>query len=75
MTEALDELEPDRIAHGVHSARDPDVLARLADDGVVCDVALTSNVRLGVVPSIEEHPLPRMLEAGVRVSLNADDEL
>jgi adenosine deaminase len=72
--EALDELRPDRIAHGINAARDPAVLERLANDGVICDVAVTSNVLLGMVPSYEEHPLPRMLAAGVHVSLNSDDE-
>jgi len=74
VVEALDELEPDRIAHGINASRDRAVLERLADGGVVCDVCLTSNVRLGMVPSYEEHPLPLMLDAGVPVSLNADDE-
>ncbi|MEX2202846.1 MAG: adenosine deaminase [Actinomycetota bacterium] len=74
VVEALDELEPDRIAHGINAARDPAVLERLAVEGVVCDVCVTSNVRLAMVPSYEEHPLPRMLEAGVPVTLNADDE-
>jgi len=72
--EALDELAPDRIAHGINASRDPSVLARLADEGVVCDVAVTSNVLLGMVASYDAHPLPVMLDAGVRVSLNADDE-
>jgi adenosine deaminase len=75
VVESLDELEPDRIAHGVNAARDPTVMDRLADEGVVCDVALTSNVSLGVVPGYEQHPLPRMLDAGIPVTLNADDEL
>jgi adenosine deaminase len=73
VVEALEELEPDRIAHGINAARDLALLARLADAGTVCDVALTSNVRLGMVPSYEAHPLPLMLAAGVAVSLNADD--
>jgi adenosine deaminase len=74
VVEALDELEPDRIAHGINAVRDPSVLSRLAAEGVVCDVCVTSNVRLGMVPSYEAHPLPRMLEARVPVTLNADDE-
>lgn len=74
VVEALDELRPDRIAHGINAASDPAVLDRLASEGVVCDVCLTSNVRLGMVASYEEHPLPRMLDAGVPVTLNADDE-
>jgi adenosine deaminase len=75
VAEALDELQPDRIAHGINAAGDPAVLRRLAEGGVVCDVALTSNVSLAVVESYEHHPLPRMLDAGVPVTLNADDEL
>jgi adenosine deaminase len=75
VVEALDELRPDRIAHGIKAAHDPSVLRRLADEGVVCDVALTSNVRLGVVPGYGAHPFPKMFEAGVPVTLNADDEL
>lgn len=74
VVEALDELAPDRIAHGINAARDPALLDRLAAEGIVCDVAVTSNVRLGMVPSYEEHPFPRMLAAGVPVTLNADDE-
>ena len=75
VVEALDELRPSRIAHGINAARDPAVLRRLAGEGVVCDVALTSNVRLGVAVSYETHPFPRMLQAGVPLTLNADDEL
>jgi adenosine deaminase len=74
VVEALDELNPDRIAHGINASRDHAVMNRLASEGVVCDVCVTSNVLLGMVPSYEEHPLPLMLEAGVPVTLNADDE-
>jgi adenosine deaminase len=73
--ESLDVLRADRIAHGIRAADDPALLRRLADETVACDVALTSNVRLRAVESIEAHPLPRMLEAGVPVTLNADDQL
>jgi adenosine deaminase len=70
---ALDILRPDRIAHGVRAVEDERVLARLAEEYVTCDVCPTSNLRLGVAPRIEEHPLRRMLEAGVPITLNADD--
>jgi adenosine deaminase len=72
---ALDALGADRIEHGVRAVEDPAVLARLADEGVVCDVCPTSNVLLSVYPSFDEHPLPAMLDAGVRCSINADDPL
>ncbi len=73
--EALDLLQPDRIDHGLAAARDPELLERLADAGTVLFVAPTGNVATAAVPSFEEHPLPRLFEAGVRVALSADDPL
>jgi len=72
---ALDALHADRIQHGIRCLEDERLVARLATDGVCLDVCPTSNACLKVVPSIEEHPLPRLLEAGIRCSLNADDPL
>lgn len=72
---ALDLLGADRIQHGVRAVEQPGLLERLADKGVCLDVCPSSNVLLGVVTSLEEHPLPRLIEAGVRVSINADDPL
>jgi adenosine deaminase len=73
--EALDTLRPDRIAHGVRAVEDADLLRRLAAEGVTCDVCPTSNVKLGVVQDIALHQLPALLEAGVAITLNADDSL
>jgi aminodeoxyfutalosine deaminase len=70
---ALDVLHADRLRHGVRAVEDPALLAEIATRGVVCDVTPTSNVLLGVVPSLAEHPLPRMLAAGVRCSISSDD--
>ncbi|WP_268828202.1 hypothetical protein [Streptomyces sp. GQFP] len=64
-----------RIAHGVRAVEDPALVARLTAEGVVLDVCPTSNVALGVVASLSGHPLPRLLPAGVRCTLNADDPL
>ena len=72
---ALDALGADRIQHGVRAIEDPALVQRLADEGICLDVCPTSNVLLSVVPTIEAHPLPQLLEAGVRCSLNADDPL
>ena len=69
------ELGADRIQHGVRAVVDPAVVALLAERGVCLDVCPTSNVVLGVYPSAEEHPLPRLLAEGVRCSLGADDPL
>ncbi|MET7689552.1 adenosine deaminase [Streptomyces sp. NPDC005483] len=72
---ALDVLGARRIAHGVRAVEDPALVARLAAEGVVLDVCPTSNIALGVVKSLAVHPLPVLLRAGVRCTLNADDPL
>jgi len=72
---AVDVLGATRIAHGIRAVEDPTLLAHLVDRGVSLDVCLTSNHRLGVVPSLSRHPLPVLLAAGVRCSLGADDPL
>ncbi|WP_112241633.1 adenosine deaminase [Kribbella monticola] len=71
----VEELGATRVAHGIRAAEDPAVLAFLVERDVTLDVCLTSNVLLGVTASIESHPLPALLAAGVRCSLGADDPL
>ena len=66
-------LDPDRIRHGVRSIEDPSVLAEIVERGLVLDVCPTSNVRTGVVPSLAEHPLPKLRAAGVPCTVNTDD--
>ncbi len=73
--DALDALRPDRIDHGIAAASDPDLLSRLAAEGTPLCVAPVGNVVTGAVPSLSAHPLPRLLEAGVAVTLSADDPL
>jgi adenosine deaminase len=75
VTDALDALRPDRLDHGLAAAEDRHLLARLAEEGTVLWVAPTSNVLTGAVGSLEEHPLARLLDAGVRVAIGADDPL
>jgi len=72
---ALDTLAARRIQHGVRAAEDPALLERLAAEEVCLDVCPTSNVQLRVVESYADHPLRKLLDAGVQVSLNADDPL
>lgn len=75
VVEAVDLLGARRIMHGVRAVDDPEVVARLAAEGVALAVCPTSNALLSVVPSLAEHPLPALLEAGVRCSVNADDPM
>lgn len=71
--QAIDLLGADRVQHGVRSIEDAGLVAELAKRGIVLDVCPTSNYLLGVVPNLAEHPLPKLLAAGVRCSINADD--
>src|SRR5699024_9177238 len=71
--EALEVLEVSRIDHGIRCLDDPRLVERLVAEQVPLTVCPLSNVRLQAVPSIEAHPLARMLEAGLHVSVNSDD--
>jgi aminodeoxyfutalosine deaminase len=66
-------FDPVRIRHGVRAVDDPELLAELADRGVVLDVCPTSNLRTRVVATIEDHPLPALRRAGVTCSIGTDD--
>ena len=71
--DALDILHADRLRHGIRAIEEPELVEELAERGTVLDVCPVSNVRVGVVPSLEEHPLPGLVAAGVRCSLSTDD--
>ncbi|MBW6391116.1 adenosine deaminase [Billgrantia antri] len=71
--EALDLLDVCRVDHGVRCLEDPDLVARLRDEAIVLTVCPLSNVRLKVVERIEDHPLPQLLDAGLRLTINSDD--
>ncbi|MEU4360595.1 adenosine deaminase [Promicromonospora sp. NPDC023987] len=71
--EALDALHAERIDHGISVVQDPGLVARVVEQEVPFTVCPVSNVRLRAVPSLAEHPLPAMIEAGMLVSINSDD--
>lgn len=68
-------LKPARLGHGVRSAEDPDLLARIIDAGIALEVCPASNVSLGVYHDAADVPLRTLVEAGARVALGADDPL
>ncbi len=70
---AVRALGADRLAHGVRAVEDPVLLDHLATHGIACDVCPTSNVCIGVYPSVAQNPIRRLLAAGVPVTLNTDD--
>ncbi|MEA2999931.1 MAG: adenine deaminase [Sphingomonadales bacterium] len=71
--EALDLLHVDRLDHGNRSMEDPALVERLAREGMVLTVCPLSNLKLCVVRDMAEHPVDRMLAAGLKVTLNSDD--
>ena len=71
--EALEHLGPQRVGHGTSASRDAELVKRLARDGVYVEVCLSSNLQTGAVTRLAEHPLPRFLEAGVKVALCTDN--
>ena len=71
--QALDVLGVDRIDHGVRCLEDAALVARLAKDRVPLTVCPLSNLKLRVTLDMHEHPLKKMLDAGLCVTLNSDD--
>jgi adenosine deaminase len=70
---AIEVLAPERLGHALRAAEDPRLIDRIAACGIPVEVAVTSNWRTGLLKRRADHPLPRLLEAGVRVVLAADD--
>ncbi|MEW6224776.1 MAG: adenosine deaminase [Chloroflexota bacterium] len=67
------ELDPERIAHGPLAIDDPELVRELVARGTWLDLCPTSNTQARVVPTLADHPLARLLRAGVRVTLSTDD--
>ncbi len=70
---AIHALGADRIGHGVRSVEDPSLIDYLVEHAIPLEVSMTSNVLLGVAPSIEDHQIRPLLNAGVTVTINTDD--
>jgi adenosine deaminase len=71
--QALDVLGASRIDHGVRCMEDPILVERLRDERIPLTVCPLSNVKLRVFNSIENHNLPKLLDAGLCVTINSDD--
>ncbi len=70
---ALRELKADRIGHGLHAVDDPELVSYLAEKQVPVEVCITSNVTTGCCTAVEQHPVRKLFDAGVQVTLNTDD--
>lgn len=70
---AIRHLHAERIGHGVRSCEDPELINYLRQQGIPLEICPTSNVCTGVYPSLAEHPIRRLYEAGVKVTVSSDD--
>ena len=71
----VEEFSLEEVQHGIGAAKDDKVLQFLADKKIRCNVTPTSNVLLSAVKKLEDHPIKKMFEAGVRLSIGTDDLL
>ncbi|MEU3171735.1 adenosine deaminase [Streptomyces sp. NPDC007000] len=71
--DALVDLRAERIGHGTGAARDPELLAHLAERRIALEVCPTSNIATRVVTRLDEHPIREFARAGVLVTVNSDD--
>ena len=62
-----------RIGHGVRAVEDPTLLRELAEQGITLELCPTSNLHTGLFPDYAAFPLRRLLDAGVRVTINSDN--
>jgi adenosine deaminase len=73
--DVLRDLGADRLGHGVRIVEDSALVARVAADGIVCEICPLSNVGLGVYPTAAKVPLRQLFDAGIGIALGADDPL
>jgi adenosine deaminase/aminodeoxyfutalosine deaminase len=67
------EFGANRIGHGIRAAEDPELMRRLRNDNIPLEVCITSNVCTGAVESLDAHPVRRLFDAGVPITINTDD--
>lgn len=71
--ETIEVLEPDVIQHGIRAVESEEVLRMIEERDIILNMAPTSNVKLGAVEKIGEHPLPKFYDRGIPVTINTDD--
>ncbi|MEP5761672.1 MAG: adenosine deaminase [Litoreibacter sp.] len=71
--DSLTHLKVERIGHGVHAIQDRDLIEYIAGEGIILEVCPGSNIALGVYPSLDQHPIQKLHDAGVKVTVSTDD--
>ena len=70
---AINELQADRICHGVRSIEEMNVIKELIERQIPLDICPTSNIRLNIYPTMSQHPFRELDDLGVTVTINSDD--
>lgn len=73
VVETIQAVDPDRIGHGIHISEDMNAVEMVIERGITLEVSPWSNYLTSAVPTIESHPLKRLFDLGVRVTINSDD--
>ena len=73
MLEAIEHLPIQRIGHGVQAIHSPETIALLKERNIALEICPSSNIKLGLFKDFNSHPFPKLLDAGLKVSLNSDD--
>jgi adenosine deaminase len=71
--DAIEQMAADRIGHGLHIINDPDLIQLVIDNDITLELCPTSNLITGSIPAIEAHPFKKLIEAGVKTTINTDD--
>ena len=71
--QAIEVLGAERIGHGIRVMEDPDVVALARERGTLFEVCVTSNLHSGVIEKVTDHPVRRMIQQGLNVTINTDD--
>ncbi|NIW09425.1 MAG: adenosine deaminase, partial [Gammaproteobacteria bacterium] len=71
--DAINYLKVERIGHGVTASRDPELIDCLLKRDITIEMCPTSNLRTGVVPSLQKHPIRTFFDRCIKVTVNTDD--
>ena len=71
--DAIEQMAADRIGHGLHIINDPDLIQLVIDNDITLELCPTSNLLTGSIPAIEDHPFKKLMDAGVKTTINTDD--
>lgn len=71
--DAIEKMAADRIGHGLHIINDPDLMQLVIDKDITLELCPTSNLLTGSIETIDDHPFKKLIDAGVKTTINTDD--